>query len=93
MSELTKHLRNGQQCDEEGVMCIVSRQACHEAADHIEKLEAKNARLREALEPFARYGKLLAGQRTRGERKLTELWGTSIACSDMIAAHEALEAK
>ena len=36
---LTEHLRNGQQCDEEGVMCIVSRQACHEAADKIEALE------------------------------------------------------
>lgn len=35
---LTDHLRNGQQCDEDGVMCIVSRQACHEAADEIERL-------------------------------------------------------
>lgn len=36
---LTEHLRNGQQCDEDGVMCIVSRQACHEAAGKIEALE------------------------------------------------------
>jgi len=33
-------LRNGHQCDEDGVMCIVSRQACHEAADEIEELRA-----------------------------------------------------
>jgi hypothetical protein len=39
MSELTEALRSGQQCDEYGVMCIVSRQACHEAADKIDRLE------------------------------------------------------
>lgn len=43
---LIEHLRSGQQCDEDGVMCIVSRQACHEAADLLEGLEAENARLR-----------------------------------------------
>lgn len=37
-------LRSGQQCDEDGVMCIVSRQACHEAADII---EAQQARIKE----------------------------------------------
>ncbi len=31
-------LRGGSQCDEDGVMCIVSRQACHEAADLLERL-------------------------------------------------------
>lgn len=40
MSDLVKALLSGQQCDEEGVMCIVSRQACHEAAARIEALEA-----------------------------------------------------
>ena len=35
---LTEHLRNGQQCDEDGVMCIVSRQACHEAADDLDRM-------------------------------------------------------
>lgn len=33
-------------------MCIVSRQACHEAADRIEALEAENARLLLALNYF-----------------------------------------
>ncbi len=39
-----------------------------EAADHIEKLEADNARLREALEPFARAQHIVAsvdGERIR----------------------------
>jgi hypothetical protein len=36
--QMIEVLRNGQQCDEDGVMCIVSRQACHEAADEIERL-------------------------------------------------------
>ncbi|TNE55184.1 MAG: hypothetical protein EP341_05380 [Sphingomonadales bacterium] len=35
-AELIKVLRNGQQCDEDGVMCIVSRKACHDAADALE---------------------------------------------------------
>ena len=39
MSKLTEALRNGQQADEDGVMCVVSRQACHEAADRIDRLE------------------------------------------------------
>jgi hypothetical protein len=30
-TSLTDALRSGQQCNEDGVMCIVSRQACHEA--------------------------------------------------------------
>lgn len=41
MSSLTEALRRGlrRQCDEDGVMCIVSRQACREAADKIERME------------------------------------------------------
>lgn len=35
MEKIIEALRSGQQCDEEGVMCIVSRQACHEAADKL----------------------------------------------------------
>lgn len=35
MDQVIEALRSGQQCDEDGVMCIVSRQACHEAADEI----------------------------------------------------------
>ena len=38
MNKIIEALRNGQQCDEDGVMCIVSRQACNEAADEIERL-------------------------------------------------------
>jgi serine phosphatase RsbU (regulator of sigma subunit) len=42
-------LRSGQQCDEDGVMCIVSRHACHEAADIIEASKARIAELVEAI--------------------------------------------
>jgi len=38
-------LRMQQQCDEDGVMCIVSRQAADHAADLIESLEAELADL------------------------------------------------
>jgi hypothetical protein len=43
-------LRNGQQCDEDGVMCIVSRQACHEAADIIEAQQARIEELEATLQ-------------------------------------------
>jgi hypothetical protein len=46
MSKLIEALKSGTQCDTDGVMCIVSRQACHEAADRIERLESKIERLR-----------------------------------------------
>ena len=45
---LVDPLRNGQQCDEDGVMCISSRQLCHEAADAIAAALAEIERLREA---------------------------------------------
>lgn len=35
---LTEVLRGGRQCDNDGVEIIMSRQACLEAADEIEKL-------------------------------------------------------
>lgn len=38
LANLSDALRGGQQCDEDGVMCIVSRQACHEAADQLERI-------------------------------------------------------
>lgn len=37
--ELTDVLRGGRQCDEDGVEIIMSRQACLEAADEIERLQ------------------------------------------------------
>ena len=37
-SDMLAALRDGKKCDEDGVMCIVSRQACIEAADEIERL-------------------------------------------------------
>ena len=51
---LVDPLRNGQQCDEDGVMCIISRQLCHEAADAIAAALAENERLREALTQIER---------------------------------------
>lgn len=58
MSEYTlaEILRTYQQADEEGIMVLISRQACDEAADEIvrlttelEKVKAENERFREAL--------------------------------------------
>ncbi len=56
MDELVKALRAGEQADMDGTLVKVSRQACEEAADAIEALQARVAkkdaeieRLREAL--------------------------------------------
>lgn len=46
MDELVKALRAGEQADMDGTLVKVSRQACEEAADAIEALQAENARLR-----------------------------------------------
>lgn len=43
--KLTDVLRGGRQCDEDGVEIIMSRQACCEAAERIEALEAALAEL------------------------------------------------
>ena len=48
--KLAEHLRNGQQCDDDGVMCIVSRQACHEAAAVLTAALDEIERLRGVLE-------------------------------------------
>ena len=36
--QLTEVLRGGRQCDEDGTEIIMSRQACHEAANEIERM-------------------------------------------------------
>lgn len=38
--QLTEVLRGGRQCDEDGTEIIMSRQACHEAADQIVRLRS-----------------------------------------------------
>lgn len=40
------HLRAYEQADEDGAMVLVSRQACDEAADEIERLLADRAKVR-----------------------------------------------
>ena len=47
---IVKALMSYQQADEDGVMCIVSRQACDEAADEIERLRAALSGLIERYE-------------------------------------------
>lgn len=46
--------------------------------------------LLKALWPFAKYGEVLQGQRTRGDRALVELWGHKITGGDLRAAAEAV---
>ena len=53
MNDLVKALRSGEQADMDGTLVKVSRQACEEAADAIDALQAEIARLREALTPSA----------------------------------------
>ena len=44
-TQLTEVLRGGRQCDEDGTEIIMSRQACHEAADQIVRLRSALAGL------------------------------------------------
>ena len=54
MDELVKALRAGEQADMDGTLVKVSRQACEEAADTIEALQAQLAEARDkALEDAA----------------------------------------
>lgn len=55
MDDLVKALRAGEQADMDGTLVKVSRQACEEAADAIEALQAQLAAARDkALEDAAR---------------------------------------
>ncbi len=55
MDELVKALRAGEQADMDGTLVKVSRQACEEAADAIEALQAQLAEARDkALEDVAK---------------------------------------
>ncbi len=54
MDDLIKALRSGEQADMDGTLVKVSRQACEEAADAIEALQAQLAEVRDkALEDAA----------------------------------------
>jgi len=56
---LIEVLRGGRQCDNDGVEIIMSRQACVEAADELEKLRALLARYRDET-PIAHQPHMLA---------------------------------
>jgi hypothetical protein len=47
---LSQMLRNGEQCDSDGVFCIMSRQACHEAAEVIEGQQAQIDTLQDQID-------------------------------------------
>lgn len=51
--KLIAALRSYKQADADGVMCVVSRQAVHEAADRLSALKAERDRMAAALRPFA----------------------------------------
>jgi len=54
MDKMIEALRSGTQADEDGVMVVVSRQACEEAADEIEKLRRKNEHLISCINGISR---------------------------------------
>jgi hypothetical protein len=78
-----KALLNYSQADQDGVMVLVSRQAIHEVSDEIARLRADNAALLDALKPFAEYGGVLLGQKTRDDGVMVELWDHKITVADM----------
>jgi len=47
---LINALKSYKQCDEDGIMCKVSRQAVDEAIERIKQLQAENERLRKEVE-------------------------------------------
>lgn len=55
MTDVVKALRAYQQADEDGVMVLVSRQACDEAASEIELLRERLNSARDELVKFQRH--------------------------------------
>lgn len=55
--ELTDVLRSGRQCDEDGVEIIMSRQACCEAADELDRLRALTQQQAEQIAELVGYAK------------------------------------
>lgn len=53
MDDLVKALRSGEQADMDGTLVKVSRQACEEAADAIESLQAQLAEARDKARSVA----------------------------------------
>jgi hypothetical protein len=53
-SELVERLRNGVLYDDEGeILRVATKALMRKAAEKIDELERENARMREALKPFA----------------------------------------
>ena len=61
LQQLVAALRNQQQCDEDGVMCIVSRQAADEAANLIERQASVDGAPERKLTKVARIGNTTYG--------------------------------
>ena len=79
-------------------VCVSYRQPTHPNSCLCHKTEVQVARerinqLERALEPFATYGIILAGQRVRDDVILLELWGNQITSKDYINAAETLNGK
>ena len=89
---LVEALRAGRQADADGVMVIVSRQACEEAADRIAALTAEvdedNAEIASLCEAAERAESALAAanERERGLREALQAAADSMTCRDD-AAH------
>jgi len=58
---------------------------------YIAGLEADNKRLRAVLRPFALYGRILDGQKTRSDTSILELFDIKITGQDFSNAASALE--
>jgi hypothetical protein len=62
-----------------------------EAAERaLAEMQAQRDVLAEAIEPFAKYGEQLRGQRVRLDTVMLELWGTKIVVEHLTQAHQAL---
>lgn len=80
MDDIVDELRNGKGHGANPAY----RELRHKAADEID-------RLREVLKPFAEYGRVLHGQRTRDDTAILELFDIKITGQDLKNAADALE--
>jgi hypothetical protein len=65
-------------------------QRLEKAERALAEMQAQRDALAEAIDPFAKYGEQLRGQRVRLDTVMLELWGTKIVAEHLTQAHQAL---
>ena len=84
---LINALKSYKQCDEDGVMCEVSRQAVHEAIERIEMLEEQRQEDADLIEAQKREIEVLHGIRGEAEKLRAEVEQLQFVIRDIAEKH------